>query len=234
MNKATLFLIPTPINETDDINTLPSNTLNKIFDTKFFIVENIRTARRFLKKISYPHSIDSTWFHEIDKHKIEENLTEIINPLIQGNNMGLLSEAGVPCVADPGYNIVRFVHKHNFNVVPLVGPSSIILALMASGLNGQFFTFHGYLPVDKNELKNKLKQIELNTNIGCTQIFIETPYRTDKLFDALVSFLKNETLLCIAANLNCENEFVKTAEIGYWKKNKINLKGKTVVFLIGC
>jgi len=234
MNKATLFLIPTPINETDDINTLPSNTLNKIFDIKFFIVENIRTARRFLKKISYPHSIDSTWFHEIDKHKIEENLIEIINPLIQGNNMGLLSEAGVPCVADPGYHIVRFVHKHNFNVVPLVGPSSIILALMASGLNGQFFTFHGYLPVDKNELKNKLKQIELNTNIGCTQIFIETPYRTDKLFDALVSFLKKETLLCIAANLNCENEFVKTADIGYWKKNKINLKGKTVVFLIGC
>lgn len=209
MKNPKLYLIPTPISEKDPHLVLNAETINTISKIRFFLVENLRTARRFLKSIGYPHSIDSTWFFEISEHNQHNTLLEWIQPMIDGNDMGLLSEAGVPCVADPGYTVVNLAHQKNFDVVPLVGPSSILMALMASGLSGQNFKFHGYLPVKPDELKRKIKQIEQETIKGETQIFIETPYRNDKMFDFLISNCKSELMLCLASDINGNEEFIK-------------------------
>lgn len=231
--KPTLYLIPTPVGESNSLTVLPAETLNILPDIQHFLVENIRSARRFLKSSAYPHDFDNVWFCEINEHNQLHIESEWLEPMKDGKNMGLLSEAGIPCVADPGYTVVRMAHENGFNVSPLGGPSSIIKSLMASGLNGQQFSFHGYLPVKTDELKRKLKKIEEQSVSGYTQIFIETPYRNDRLFDTITAVCKPDLLLCIAVSIDTEEQSIQTRSITGWKKIKPNLKGKPCVFLLG-
>ena len=228
-----LYLIPTPIGEQNPLEVLPHETLIQLPNIKHFLVENLRSARRFLKAAGYPHDFDTVWFYEINEHNQHEVTIDWLQPLREGHNTGLLSEAGVPCVADPGYTMVRLAHENNVEVISLGGPSSIIKALMASGLNGQQFTFHGYLPVKPDELKPRLKKIEELARKNYTQIFIETPYRNDRMFDIITTTCHSDTLLCIASAIDTDQQKIVTKAVEFWKKNKPELKGKPCVFLLG-
>ncbi len=234
MNKpATLFIIPTPIGEHHPEIVLPQETLSVLPEIKHFLVENLRTARRFLKSAGYPYDFNEVWFYELNEHNQFHIHSEWIQPLVNGNSMGLLSEAGLPCVADPGYTVVRMAHEKQCTVIPLGGPSSILKALMASGLNGQQFTFHGYLPVKSEELKKTIKIIEEQSRSGYSQIFIETPYRNNRMFEALCNICRNETLICIASSLDSQEQQIVTKPVALWKKTKPELKGKPCVFILG-
>jgi 16S rRNA (cytidine1402-2'-O)-methyltransferase len=233
-NNVALYLIPTPIGETGHKEMLPAETIDVLPHLKHFLVENIRSARRFLRAAGYAHNFDDVWFLEINEHNQMDFSQEWLQPIKNGHSVGLLSEAGLPCVADPGYTVVRIAQQQNIHVVPLGGPSSLMKALMASGLNGQQFTFHGYLPVKVDELKRKIKIIEEQAIKGYTQIFIETPYRNERMFESLLSACRPETLLCVAAAIDTSNQFIKTASISQWKKLKPSLKGLPCVFCIGC
>ena len=228
-----LYLIPTPIGEGRHNEVLPSETLNILPFMKHFIVENLRSARRFLKAAGYPHDFDNVWFYEISEHNQFDSVSECLKPLADGFLIGLISEAGIPCVADPGFTVVRMAHERGVRVVPLGGPSSVMKALMASGLSGQQFTFHGYLPVKQDQLKSQLKKIEVHANGGYTQIFIETPYRNDRMLETIINVCHPSTCLCIAASIDTEKQFIKTMKISDWKKNIPVLKGMPAVFLIG-
>ena len=230
----TLYLIPTTLGETDLNSVLPFGNFQIINNLKYFIVEDLRSARRFLKRVNREIDIDELTFFELNKHTDLVDLQKFITPLLNGNDVGVISEAGCPCTADPGAIVVELAHKNGIKVVPLVGPSSILLSLMASGFNGQNFAFNGYLPIDKKARIHKLKMLE---NIALaenqTQIFIETPYRNNQLLQDIIENLKPQTKLCIACELTMANEFVKTLQLGDWKKNKADFNKKPAIFLIG-
>ena len=228
-----LYLIPNLISENDIDFVIPNSLKIKILEIKHYIVENIREARRFLKKLNKEINIDELTFYEINKnigiYEVENYLDETKN----GIDFGLISDAGLPCVADPGNIIVAKAHEKGIKVVPCVGPSSIFLALMASGLNGQNFAFNGYLPIDKTECTNKIKSLELRSKIEKqTQIFMDTPYRNNKLLDLLLSTLQLDTKLCIACNITATDEFIQTKPIYQWKTTKPDLNKKPCIFLI--
>jgi 16S rRNA (cytidine1402-2'-O)-methyltransferase len=236
MNKPTpkLYLIPTPIGTGTPVNTIPPETIRIIQKIQHFLVENTRTARRFLRDAGYLMNFDEVWFYEINEHNQHEITKEWISPLFGGHDLGLMSEAGIPCVADPGSAVVKLCHEFDFPVIPLSGTSSIFKALMASGFDGQQFTFHGYLPVKKEELKQRLKKIEENMyQHGYTQIFMETPYRNERLFETILSTLKNQTMLCIACSIDSPDMMIKTKSVVQWKSDKPTLKNIPAVFLIG-
>jgi 16S rRNA (cytidine1402-2'-O)-methyltransferase len=229
----TLYLIPSSLGNDDPQIFIPNSVLEIIKSLDEFIVENEKTARQFLKSCSITIPQSQLIIHELDKHDAKFSQHHFLNSLLAGKNMGLMSEAGCPGVADPGAEVVNEVHKKNIRVVPLVGASSILLALMASGLNGQQFCFHGYLPKEKNERTASLKKLEKESQQkNQTQIFIETPYRNNQMFDDILSSCEGKTLLCVAADLTLQTEFVKTKTISEWKKNKIDLNKKPTVFLI--
>ena len=218
MNQGKLYLIPTIIGEGTEEKTLPSFVRHKIKDIDIFIVENIRTSRRFMKKMYKEKSIDSTLFYSYGKHDKLNLEEEFLPHIYQGKDVGIISEAGVPCVADPGSKIVDFAHKFQIEVVPLVGPSSILLALIASGLNGQNFSFIGYLPIDKSERSRKIKDLEvLSRKNKQTQIFMETPYRNIQLFESILKVCSKSTKLCIASNITLDSENIKTKTIEEWR-----------------
>jgi 16S rRNA (cytidine1402-2'-O)-methyltransferase len=229
-----LYLLPTTLGSFDTMEkTIPVFNMEVIHRLDYFIVENLRTARRFLRAADHPKAIDELHFFELGKHTPEEAVQSFLNPLLEGKAMGLLSEAGTPCVADPGADIVNIAHQLKIPVVPLVGPNSLILALMASGFNGQNFVFHGYLPVDKMELKRKVSMMEHAIyKQNQTQIFIETPFRNKKLLDALLSFCMKQTKLCVASDLTLESENVATYTIADWKKETADIHKKPTVFLL--
>lgn len=228
-----LYLIPSFISETSIPGSLPSLNQEIIKGLDVFIVEELRTARRYLRSIGFSKDFDTILFFELNEHT---NLTEIrdfLQPVLDGKNAGLISEAGTPCVADPGAELVMLAHQKGIRVIPLTGPNSIILALMASGLNGQNFIFHGYLPIDKVERKQAIKSLEKDIQtFGRTQIFIEAPYRNVALFDALISNCSNDIKLCIACNITSTDEFIQTKSIEDWKKEKPDIHKKPTVFLI--
>jgi Predicted methyltransferases len=229
-----LFLIPVTLGDTSVEQVLPVYNKEIILPIRHFIVENIRSARRFLKQVDRNMPIDEIVFYELNKHTSQEVLSTFLKPLESGLNIGLLSEAGCPAVADPGAQIVSLAQKKRIKVVPLVGPSSILLALMASGFNGQSFAFHGYLPIDKEERNHKLKQLEnrlLTENQ--TQLFIETPYRNDKLLEDIIKICKPTTLLCIAADITLPDEFIQTRSIAEWKKNLPQIGKRPCMFALG-
>jgi 16S rRNA (cytidine1402-2'-O)-methyltransferase len=232
MQQGNLYLIPTVLAE-NATQTIPAYIKDIIIDTDFYIVENLKTARRFIKSIYKEKNIDECVFLEMDKHKnyqFDDNfLTEIFN----GKNIGLMSEAGVPCIADPGNKVVEIAHEMEIKVVPLVGPSSIVLALMASGFNGQQFSFNGYLPIDSAERKNKLLQMEAAGKKGTTQLFMDTPYRNQRLLEEIIQFCKFDTMLCIACNITAKDEYVKTLPLAEWKKRKPDLNKKPAIFILG-
>lgn len=215
-----LYLIPVPLGETSLDRVLPAYNQDIISHIKHFIVENVRSARRFLRKADPAIDIDTLTFYELNEHTDERSLAHLLDPLAAGQPMGVISEAGCPAVADPGAAAVALAHQKHLPVVPLVGPSSIMLALMASGCNGQQFAFNGYLPVKPNERAGKLRQLESRAHKERqTQIFIETPYRNAQLVAAIIRTCRAETRLCIAAGITTRQEYIATKTIGQWKKS---------------
>lgn len=229
----TLFLIPNTLGPGDFNASIPSSVQKVISELTEFIVEDIRSARRYLKTTGYSHSFDDVIFHELNKHTRQEEIPDYLNSLLQGKNVGLISEAGVPCVADPGAQVVNIAHQFTIKVVPLVGPSSILLALMASGMNGQNFAFNGYLPIEKNDRRKKIKELEiLSANKNQTQIFIETPYRNKQLFDDILRVCNPNTSLCVATDITLESETIRTLKIAEWQGITPDIQKKNTVFLI--
>lgn len=230
---ADLYLIPTTLGEVDLERVLPNYNSSVIKRIRYFVVENIRTARRFIKKTDHEINIDDLVFFELNEHTDKKTLEEFLQPISEGFDIGIISEAGCPGVADPGADLVRIAHEKNIKVIPLIGPSSILLSLMASGMNGQNFAFLGYLPVKPADRIKTLKEIEKRSAIEKqTQIFIETPYRNMKLFEDLLATLHPLTRLCIAADLTIESESIRTQTISNWKKQKPDLNKRPAIFLI--
>ncbi len=229
----TLFLIPNTLGEYNAPKVIPEGVLDVSRRLKHFIAENEKTARRYLKSIETVHPLNDLKFFTLNKHTESVELDSFLQPLLSGVDMGLISEAGLPAIADPGAQIVSRCHRKGIRVTPLTGPSSIILALIASGFNGQAFTFHGYLPIDKSERQKALKRIELSARSGQTQIFMETPFRNEKLLDQLIQSLQPETLVCIAKNITLESERIETKPLKMWKKQRPSLHKQPCIFAIG-
>ncbi|MDR0232765.1 MAG: SAM-dependent methyltransferase [Dysgonamonadaceae bacterium] len=235
-----LFLIPVTLGETETKfgisqidRVLPPYNREIISQISYFIVENIRSARRFLKKTDNAIDIDKLTFFELNKHTSSDSISGFLNPISEGYSVGVISEAGCPAIADPGADVVAIAQRKNIPVIPLVGPSSILMSLMASGFNGQSFAFHGYLPIDSNERISKLKLLEQSIYTeNQTQLFIETPYRNQKLVEDILKTCKPSTKLCIAADITCEGEFIKTKTVAEWKKQLPDLDKRPCIFLI--
>jgi len=232
--KGTLYLLPSTLGETSPINVIPEYNLRIAEKLNHFIVEDLRTARRFLKKILPAINIDSLSFHILNEHTRPEEVASMLAPLLEGHDMGILSEAGLPCVADPGALLVSQAHENGVKVVPLTGPSSVFLALMASGFNGQNFAFHGYLPIDKKDRIAKIKDLEKDVyQHDQTQIFIETPYRNQQMMEALVETCHSQTRICLAVNLTMPDEMILTRTVEQWKQMKWpEIQKKPAVFLL--
>ena len=230
-----LYLIPVTLGETEINSVLPDFNHEIVTGIKYFIVENIRSARRFLKKVEKSIDIDELEFFELNRHTDRKIIGEYLKPLIEKKQpVGIISEAGCPAIADPGADVVAIAQAKNLKVVPLVGPSSIIMSLMASGFNGQSFAFNGYLPVDVPGRIKALKKLENKVyNEDQTQIFIETPYRNAKMMETLFFTLRPSTKVCVAAGITCAEEYIKTKTVEKWKKEKLPELGKIpCVFLI--
>jgi 16S rRNA (cytidine1402-2'-O)-methyltransferase len=231
-----LYLVPVTLGEESRAaQVLPEQTLLILHTLKEFVVENEKSARHFLKHAGTPFPMQELVLHPIGKHVSATEMTSYLDAAKKGGDIGLLSEAGCPGVADPGAEIVRMAHEAGIQVVPLVGPSSLLLALMASGMNGQQFKFHGYLPIDKGDRQRYLKNLERETKqSGTTHLFIETPFRNKPLIDDLFRTLESSTLLCIACDLTLPTEYVVTAPVAAWKKKQLpDLHKRPAVFLIG-
>lgn len=231
--KGKLFLIPTTLGDCSIDYSIPRDISSIIGRLNVYIVENIKTARRYIRKADKNKDIDKIEFLVLNKHTKEQEIPDFLKPLKEGHDVGIISEAGVPGVADPGAAIVELAHKEEIRVVPLVGPSSIILALMASGLNGQNFAFRGYLPIKNYERIKSLKRLEkISKTEHQTQIFMETPYRNNKLLEIILENCSPKTSLCIASNITCNDEFIQTKTIEKWKKEIPNLHKKPAIFLL--
>lgn len=227
-----LYLIPIVLAE-NTAHTIPAYVKDIIINTDIYIVENLKTARRFIKSIYKEKNIDECTFVELDKHNNYKFDDSILSEIFNGKNIGLMSEAGTPCIADPGNKVVEAAHEMEIIVMPLVGPNSIMMALMSSGFNGQQFSFNGYLPIENNERKSRLQQMETLAKKGITQIFMDTPYRNQKLLDELISVCKFDTMLCIACNITAKDEFIKTLPLAEWKNRKTDINKKPAIFVLG-
>lgn len=228
-----LYLIPVTLGETEYSKVIPSYNIEIIKKIRFFVAENVKSAKRFLAKIEGSH-VDDGEFVELSEHTDIKNILHYLDPLKKGESVGVISEAGCPAVADPGADIVALAQSRNFKVVPLVGPNSMILALMASGFSGQSFAFNGYLPVKPNERAAKIKNLENRAyKENQTQLFIETPYRNAQLFDSIVKSCRHETKLCVAAGITTDAEFIKTKTVAEWKKSGLpELKKVPAIFAL--
>jgi len=231
--KGNLYLIPTTLGNNEPLEVLPLSVRKIVEQVDYFIVENEKSARRFIKKITPRKSQQSLDIKLIDKFTPEIETQHYLDACIKGINVGLLSEAGNPAIADPGATMVKLAHQKGIRVIPLVGPSSILLAMMSSGFNGQNFAFNGYLPIESNERKSKVKALEKHSkDFNQSQIFIETPYRNDKLFDHLIQILSPTTFLCIAADITLATEYINTYTVMDWKNKKPNLHKRPCIFII--
>ena len=232
MCKGKLYLIPTPLGEGDPSEVLPAPVLALLPSLTCFVVEEVRTARRFLSAAGLKGQIAGLSFHTLNEHTSDAEVEALLPLFADGQNVGLLSEAGLPAVADPGARLVALCHRHRIEVVPLTGPSSLMLALMASGLNGQSFAFVGYIPAKTEERRSALRTLEKRASQGHqTQILIETPYRNDALFADMLQCLSPGTRLCIAANLTCPDQFICTRTIAQWKSAPVTIGKRPCVFV---
>lgn len=230
---AALYLFPSTLGDMEPKLVLPAENLNMIGGIKHFVVEDLRSARRFLKKCNPAIVIDDLQFFVLNEHTSQNEVHAMLRPLRDGNDMGLLSDAGCPAVADPGADLVAIAQAENYRVVPLVGPSSILLALMASGFNGQSFSFLGYLPVKPEEKTKAIKSMENRIlSISQTQIFIETPYRNQKTVTDIISTCRPDLKLCIAADITLPSEYIKTKTLSQWKKEIPELHKRPAIFLL--
>lgn len=229
----TLFLFPVHLSDSPLENVIPEYNRQLLLPIRQFIVEDVRTARRFLKASDKSFDIDACTFHTLNKHTTAEQIAGYLNALKAGQDMGLLSEAGCPAIADPGADIVRIAQENGYKVVPLVGPSSILLALMGSGFNGQRFAFEGYLPVEKEDRLKAIRRLETRSyNEDMTQIFIETPYRNERMLEDLITTLRPHTRICVAFDLTGPEESILTKTAANWKKSPVELSKKPCIFLI--
>ncbi len=229
-----IYLIPTTLGETENpFDVLPQKIKRSIELLDYYIVENEKTARKFIKSICPEKVQASLHLSSLNKHTQDSEYKQMINDCVEGKNIGLMSEAGCPGVADPGAVIVKLAHEKGIQVIPLVGPSSILLAIMASGMNGQSFAFNGYIPIDAAEKKAELKNLEkLSINKNQSQIFIETPYRNNKMLEDILCSLHPETYLCVATDITLPTEYIKTMRVVNWKKTKIDLHNRPTIFII--
>jgi len=229
----TLYLIPAPLSEENISAVLPSTVQQKIAEIACFIVERPKTARQFLKHIPSRYSLQELQLLTLDEHTPANGFEQLLDPLLTGHDVGILSEAGCPAVADPGAELIRLAHRKNIRVVPLVGPSSILLALMASGLNGQCFAFHGYLPIEASARVKKIIELEKLSSLSKqTQIFIEAPYRNQKLLEQIVSSCSDDTDLCIASHLTASTEMIATKSIKEWRNCLPDINKIPTIFLL--
>ena len=232
-SKGKLYLIPTTLGDNEPLEVLPLTIKKIIEQTNIFIVENEKTARAFIKKIS-PETLQSSLdIHLLNKYTDNSELPKFLEPCLNGVNVGLMSEAGCPGIADPGADVVKLAHQKDIKIVPLVGPSSILMAIMSSGMNGQSFTFNGYLPIDKDERKKEIKRLErISFELNQSQIFIETPYRNNKMLEDLCSILDKNTNICVACDITLPTEFIKTLTVNEWSKKKVDLHKRPTIFII--
>lgn len=228
-----LYLIPVLLGDTPVERVIPSYNIKIISSLKFFIVENLRSSRRFLKKCDPDIDIDSLTFYQLNKHTDKRDISNFLIPLKSGESIGIMSDAGCPGVADPGAEVISIAQFEGYEIVPLVGPSSILMAVIASGFNGQSFAFNGYLPINQSERISKIKHLENRCYVeDQTQIFIETPYRNQKMAEDILQFCKPQTRLCIAMNITCDDEFIVTKSVKQWKGKLPDMHKKPTVFLI--
>lgn len=231
--KGKLYLIPSPLGENDPEEVIPVPVLKSLTGFRTFVVEEIRTARRYLSRAGLKGRIGELEFHELNEHTDQSTIEGYLKLFEDGNDVALISEAGLPAVADPGAQLVALAHRHGIEVIPTVGPSSLMLALMASGLNGQSFAFCGYIPAKTDERKARLKALEkVSGQLRQTQIIIETPYRNDSLFADMTSICSPSTRICVAANITMPDAFIKTKTAGEWKKQGLVIGKRPCVFLI--
>jgi 16S rRNA (cytidine1402-2'-O)-methyltransferase len=233
MKNGILYLIPSVLAENTAHQVITTQTKNSILNCQFFLVENVRTARRYISSLKLGLNIEDLKFEILDKKTSEGKLEQLMTPIKQGLNIGVISEAGCPGIADPGASAVAFAHRKGIKVMPISGPSSMFIALMGSGFNGQSFSFHGYLPIDKKNKIEAIKKLEAESiKENRTQIFMETPFRNDGLLEDLKQNLRPDTFLCIAKNLTGSDEFIQTKTVAEWRKIKIDLHKVPTVFLI--
>jgi 16S rRNA (cytidine1402-2'-O)-methyltransferase len=233
MLEPALYLLPVPLSDTAITDVLPLRNVEVVCEIRHFIVENVRSARRFLKKCNREIDIDSLTFYELNKHVNPESISGYLQPLEHGEAMGVISEAGCPAIADPGADVVAIAQRKGLKVVPLVGPSSILMSIMGSGFNGQSFAFQGYLPIDAGERARKFKEMEQNIRIhDQTQVFIETPYRNNKLIAEMSRVLPGQMKLCVASDLSGARESIKTMEVNAWGRAKYDYDKVPTIFLL--
>ena len=233
MNSGTLYLIPTVLGESALGTVIPSEVQLRVRTLDYFVAENPKTARAYLKHIGMAKPLQQLQITTLNEHTPEDALTELAAPLLAGHDMGMMSEAGCPGVADPGAKLVRYAHLHAIRVIPLVGPSAILLGLMASGLNGQSFVFHGYLPVAPLAREKALRELEKQSRrLQQTQIFIETPYRNMKLMHSIIDVCSAETLLCVATDITLASEDIRTQSVALWRKAPPAVDRRPSVFLL--
>lgn len=232
-NKGSLYMIPTTLGDNEPLEVLPISIKRAIENIDHYIVENEKSARRFIKKISPRKSQSNLHLQLLNKYTEAEAIPGFLQPCLQGLDVGVISEAGCPGIADPGAEMAKVAHEKGIQVVPLVGPSSIILALMASGMNGQSFAFNGYLPIDTGERKKSIKRLEkISKELDQSQIFIETPYRNNKLLAELLKTLSTNTMLCVACDITLSTEYIGTKTVGEWKKTPLELHKRPAIFII--
>lgn len=232
-DKPTLYLFPVALGDTPLQNVLPSHNIDIISSIKYFIVENIRSARRFLKACDRSIDIDQLTFFTLNEHTDHATIPSMLEPMAQGHSMGIISEAGCPAIADPGADVVAIAQQRGYNIVPLVGPSSILLSLMASGFNGQSFAFNGYLPIDQNSRNAKLKEMDRRIRRERqTQIFIETPYRNNKLIEELSRSLPGDVMLCVASDITGQKQSIITRRLSQWSKASYDYNKIPTIFLL--
>jgi 16S rRNA (cytidine1402-2'-O)-methyltransferase len=227
-----IFLIPVTLGDEDYRKVIPEKVLAVTRSLRLFAVEDLRSSRRYLRLIDKDFPIDETIFFELNEHTNESEIGQYLEPVMKGSDMGIMSEAGLPGIADPGAKLISIAHRKKIRVIPLAGPSSILLAIISSGLNGQNFTFNGYLPVKPADRASRLRELEKKSRDGYAQIFMETPYRNQRMMESILSECSNETLLCIAMDITLPDENIRTMTISEWKKNQPSLNDRLVVFII--
>lgn len=228
-----IYIIPNVISENTQEKVIPQQVKSAVLSCDFFLVENVRTARRFISSLKLGLTIEDLEFQVLDKKTSFEDCVDLIQPILQGQNAGIISESGCPGIADPGARLVHIAHQFKITSIPIVGPSSILLSLMASGFNGQSFAFHGYLPIDKKQRQQRIKQLEKESKEkDQTQIFMDTPYRNEQLLIDILKSSRKDTFLCVARDVTGENELILSKPIDKWKSNDMKLKKIPTIFLL--
>jgi len=227
-----IYLVPVTIGDEDFRKVIPEKVLAITRSLRLFAVEDLRSARRYLRLIEKDFPINDTVFNELNEHTNDSEIRQYLEPVLKGADMGVMSEAGLPGIADPGSKLIAFAHRKKIKVVPLSGPSSILLAIIASGLNGQNFTFNGYLPVKPADRASSLRELERRSREGYAQIFMETPYRNERMLESILSVCRDRTMLCIAMDITLATENIRTMTISEWKKNRPSINDRLAVFVL--